>query len=367
MAIFSLLATMTSAYAWFESIHNKEADHDDFYVKRIDTPVTSVSIHEFYGVTDDEGVESYAFNPTGVTVYDENGFNDSAAVVELHKYVLEKPNHPALILFGNTAISGYESQINLKTDFSYLVANDNFLAGKTTTKAELDALENKVTNGYYRVSKDESQSRKTYLYQYNGSSLQSASVATYATLDTAANRVAANNNKYFLVVDDEKHGNVATIYQYKDATASFEMVWCDLGNSALSETSPLSSAVEFHTLTFTSTLADMRSTRDIQFETFNDLNQDYDYEKRTSQSCIAIPTTDVNSGNKHSFTNFTGDETFDYGKEVNVFRGDVTGITYIGIVVDYDKLSLEYLFSHNLGNEALNNGLTFKCDWITEF
>ena len=366
MAVFSLLATMTSAYAWFESIRNQDTDNENFYINRLDSPVTSISIHDFYGETDDEGAKSFAFDPVGISVYSDGTFNNGAPVVELNKYILEKPNHPVLILFKNEEVSGLESQINLKTEFAYLGSGENFLAGKTNTKAELDAL-GKVTNGYYRVVTDESHSNSTYLYQYNGSSLQSRSYASYAALDVAENRISSNNNKYFLVVDDEDHGDVATIYQYKDATASFEMVWCDLGNSANSETNPLSSAVQFHTFTFSTSIEDMRSTRDIQFETFDDIGQDYNYSKHTGENCIAIPTADFTDSNKHSFTNFTDDDTYDFSKELNVFRGDVTGVTYIGIVVNYDKSALEYIFSHNLGNEALNNGLEFKCDWITEF
>lgn len=365
MAIFSLLATMTSAYAWFQSTLNQGGNNEDFYIKRLDTPVTSITIHEFYGETDDGNANSFAFDPVGVSVYDGT-FDNNAQVVELNKYILEKPNHPVLILFKNEEVSGLESQINLKTEFSYLGAADNFLAGKTNTKEELNAL-SKTQNGYYLVVTDETQSNKTYLYQYVSGSLQSKSFATYADLDTAANRIAANNNKYFLVVDDEEHGGVATIYQYKDATASFDMVWCALGNAYYSETNPLSSAVQFHTFTFTEELEDMVEARDVQVESFDDIGQDYTYNKQTGKDCIAIPTADFTDSNKHSFTNFTDEETFDYSKEINVFRGDVTGVTYIGIVVNYDKYALEYIFSRNLGNEALSAGLDFKCDWITEF
>ena len=368
MAVFSLLATMTSAYAWFQSTLNQDANNENFYVKRLDTPVTSITIHEFYGETDDNGVKSYAFDPIGVTAYN-GSFNASAPVVELNKYLLEKPNHPALVLFKNASVSGFESQINLKTDFAYLGADDNFLAGKTNTKQELNAIQNKTTNGYYRVTTDESQTgnfaNKMHLYQYNGSTLTSMSFATYALLDVAANRIAANDGKYFLVVDDEEHGDVSTIYTYNNAKAAFDMVWCDLGNAASSETNPLSSAVEMHTFTFTT--ESISSTRDINVESFSDLAQDYTYTKQTGKSCIAIPKADFKDTNKHCFTNFTSDETFTYNKEVNVFRGDVNGITYIGLVVNYNTASLEYLFSHNLGNEALSNGLEFKCDWVTEF
>ena len=367
MAIFTLFATFTSAYAWFISIMNREADNDQFYVKRLDTPVTAISIHDFYGETSDAGVKSFAFNPVGVSVFSNGTFDDGARVVELNKYILEKPDHPVLILFKNDEVSGYESQINLKTDFAYLGASDDFLAGKTITKSELNSLSPKVNGGYYRVVEDETQGNKNYLYQWNGSSFESKSYAHFEDLDTPSNRVAANDGKYFLVVDDEDHGDAATIYQYVDATASFDMVWCDLGNVAYNETNPLSSAVEFHTFTFTETIENMRSSRDIQFEAFDDTAQDYNYTLHSGENCIAIPKADFTDSNRHGFTNFTDDDTFTFSKELTVFRGDVTDVTYIGIVVNYDKTALEYIFSHNLGNEALNNGLEFKCDWITEF
>ena len=111
----------------------------------------------------------------------------------------------------------------------------------------------------------------------------------------------------------------------------------------------------------------MIESRDVQFEAFDDVAQDYNYTKHTGENCIAIPTADFTASNRHSFTNFTDDDTFEFSKDLNVFRGDVTDVTYIGVVVNYDKTALEYIFSHNLGNEALNNGLEFKCDWVTEF
>ena len=367
MAIFTLFATFSSAYAWFISIVNQEADNDQFYVKRNETPVTSISIHDFYGETVDNGAHSFAFDPVGVSVYSNGQFDDEARVVTLNKYLLEKPDHPVLVLYKNEEISGYESQINLKTEFAYLGANDDFLAGKTTTKAQLTALSNKVTKGYYRVVEDESNNSKTHLYQYDGTNFVSRSYASYAALDTQSNRLPSNDGKYFLVIDDEEHGDAATMYKYIDATATFDMVWCDLGNVAYNETNPLSSAVEFHTFTFTDDLEDMIVTRDVDVETFNDVAQDYSYSTQTNKSCIAIPTASFTADNRHGFTSFTDDETFSFSKQLNVFRGDVTGVTYVGVVVNYDQTALEYVFSHNLGNEALNNGLEFKCDWVTEF
>ena len=247
-------------------------------------------------------------------------------------------------------------------------ADESFLAGKVNTYVELSAIQNKTANGYYHVTEDETHGNEDFLYQYVNGALSSVSFTTYALLDVDGNRIAANDGKYFLVVDDEKHGNASTIYQYNDAKAAFDMVWCDLGNVVYGETNPLSSAVKFHTFTFTDTIEDMRSSRDVNFESFDDIGQDYTYSKHTGENCIAISKASCNDSNRHSFTTFANEETFTrFNKEINVFRGDVTGVTYIGIVVNYDKTALEYVFSRNLGNEALNNGLEFKCDWITEF
>ena len=53
MAIFSLFTAFTSAYAWFVSTMNQDAGNENFYIKSLDTPVTAITIHDFYGETDD--------------------------------------------------------------------------------------------------------------------------------------------------------------------------------------------------------------------------------------------------------------------------------------------------------------------------
>ena len=368
MAIFSLLATMTSAYAWFVSIMNQGAENDNFYVKRLDTPVTSISIHEFYGETKDGN--SFTFNPVGVSVYENGEVVQNAAAVELNEYSLENPNHPVLILFRNEETSGLESQINLITDFSFLGANDDYIAAKLKNKAALNSL-SKTNGNYYQVTTDESQagtlSNKIVLYKYENDTLSCVTYSTFSALEAAVSQDIANNNNYYRVYADENHDGVSTVYQYRHATREFEMVWCDLGNADYSQTNPLSSAVQFHYFTFEDELEDMITTEDVMVESFNDTTSTYSYTENSSLDCIALAKSGFTASNKSSFTNFTDEETFDYSKTLNVFSGDVTGVTYVGIVVNYDQLSLEYIFSHNLGHDALNAGLDFKCDWITEF
>jgi len=299
-------------------------------------------------------------------------FDDEAATVELSQYFTEYPDHPALIMF---EVSGPHSEIFFKTDYCFL-GNDNsdFIAAKTNTKAELNGL-SKTNGNYYLVKTDESNSNKTTLYIYNNSTLTSRNIATYSALDVEGNR---NNAAYYYIENDEEHGNVATIYQYSSSTEEFTMKWIDLGiidedlDPSNDETSPLSSAVNFHYFVFDDSFEDLTVTRLVEEETFNSLYQTYSYSEPTSRSCLVINESEMlgpteEGSNQRSFTNFTSEEVFDYNNRIIAFNGDTVNKTYIGIVVNYDRYAIEYICSHNLGHQALNEGLVFKCDWITEF
>jgi len=368
MAIFTLFATMTSAYAWFASIRNEDANQEEFYVTKLDSPLNALSIHEFYGKTEGEQTSCFTFNPVGVNVFSDGQMNNGAATVELHEYSVENPNHPVLLLFNVEApgdAADFQSTIDLVTDYAYLGDDDNFITTKTYTKAELNTL-SKANDNYYQVVTDESNNNKTTLYQYVNGSLVSMTYNSLAALDVEGNKVSANNNKYFRVVDDEEHGNVSTIYQYKQATRTFEMVWIDIGDMEQDETNPLSSAVQFFYFTFEDSIEDMTSSHTVARESFNDLTNEYSYTTQTLD-CLTIPVASCNESNVSSFTSFTDEDTYEFNKELNVFSGNVVGSKYIGIVVDYNQLALEYVFFNNLGNDALNAGLKFKCDWKTEF
>ena len=369
MAIFTLFATFTSAYAWFMSIMNQDADNDQFYIKRIDTTVTSISIHAFYGETANGG--SFTFNPNGVSVFEDGEFNDEAPLVKLNEYSLESPNHPVLILFKNEESSGLEAQINLKTEYAFLGASDSYISQKVKTKAALDSL-SKVNGEYYQVTKDEAHGNRINLYKYENNTLTTVTFDSYANMVSQVSKDASNNGNYYRVHADENTteeniDGVSTVYRYNHTLRDFEMVWCDLGNADQDQTNPLSSAVEFHYFTFEDELEDMISTQDVMVESFNETTATYSYSENSALDCISIAKSGFTSSNKSSFSNFTSAESFNYSKEINVFSGDLTGVTYVGIVINYDQLALEYIFSHNLGHDALNAGLDFECDWVTIF
>ena len=195
--------------------------------------------------------------------------------------------------------------------------------------------------------------------------------ASYAALNTNEVKVAANNNKYFRVLADEEHGGVASIYKYDNVEKAFNLVWIDLGDADKGETNPLSSVVNFHYVFFSGengTLAELRQDLDVSVESYTALTDTYSYVETQDVTCIpALISEATDDERKTSFTNFTDADTFDPRQKINVFEGEVRNYTYIGVVVNYDPLALEYIFSHNLGHSALNAGLQFVCDWITEF
>lgn len=374
MAIFTLFATFTSAYAWFQSIRNEDANNEDFYITQLDSPLKGLSIHEYYGKTSGESTSCFTFNPTGVSIYADGSLVNNPATVELHEYSLDDPNHPVLLMFQVDApedATDFQAAVNLITDYAYLGAHDDFINAKTATKEALTALSNKVTSGYYQVVADESRSNKTTLYQYDGSNLVNMTYTTFAALNVDANKIADNADKYFRVDAIDATNNVSAIYQYKLSSRTFDMVWIDIGNKLSNQANPLSSAVEFHYFTFTADLEHLPTTHTItrEIETYNSSAYEYSLttEVQSDVSCIAIPTASFTNDNKSSFTTFQNDDTPVFTKELNVFSGNVAGCTYIGIVVDYDQLALEYIFSRYLGHNSLNAGLKFKCDWKTEF
>ena len=326
----------------------------------------------------DEKATSFAFNPVGKQIYDnETGaFNTGENyAVSLNPYFVEKPHHPVLILY---KVAGYRTRIDLETDYCYLGNDTDFIVAKFATKALLDTAEaagNLDAGSYYEVINDVNFSNKPALYRMD----ESISCVTYdhfgidednieATyIDSDAIKVNANDGRYFRVQEDENHGNVSSIYQYHKSSKTFELVWLDLGNSDESKTNPLSSVVDFYSLEFVEESASaMATTTYVARETYNDQQQDYNYNNGYL-SCISITQSSLNDDNISSFTNFSDAETYDYEKTISVYDRDTTNYNYIGIVVDYDQIALEYIFSQNIGHDALNAGLVFVCDWITKF
>ena len=210
-----------------------------------------------------------------------------------------------------------------------------------------------VANGAYQ--RIDLETDFSFLAEDSGYSLKTT-VATFAALNSLDKATLANGD-YIKVTADEGHGGVSTIYKYISATRSYDMVWIDLNSGD----NPLSSVVQFHSFEFSGTIAENTETYDL-----NVVNEYGHTVKENDVDGITIDTADFTTTNKSAFADFEDEDTYEYNKEINVYDGDVRGLTYVGIVVNYNSLALEYIFSKYLGHDYLSDGLTFKCDWTTK-
>ncbi len=304
MAIFSLMACFTATYAWFNAVKNKSFGVDNFGVVAVDTSVTAISVHQFLGTSDDGN--SYCFNPTPdhSIVWDDGSGTDSTGFT-MDTYSLNDPHHPVLFLF---AVSGISQVIDLVTDYSYL-------------------------------ANDEPESTKEDVANYDA-----LIAGTYV------------NNDIIQVDNDNRHGGSKTKYKYvvpSEGDPYFEMVWIDI---ALNN-NPLSSIIVSHYFLFEDDPSDNEGTYQKQNKVINEV----------STSCLPIDVSGFLDSNSASFVEFDGNNV-NFNKRVKLFDGDISGMTHIGIVVDYFNESLEYIYSFFLGHDALNNenGLHFRCDWTME-
>lgn len=188
----------------------------------------------------------------------------------------------------------------------------------------------------------------TYLAQNKPESTKT-DVGTYALLN-AYDKSTLTNGDLIGVTADEGHGGGKTVYRYVSATSSYEMVWIDLKVNG----NPMSSVVQFHSFEFTGANIDaIKGDKLIN---------------GVSTSGINIAESAFTNSNKSEFAKFSNVDTFTYDKKITAYQGDVSGITYVGIVIDYNSLALQYIFSKYLGSDALSSGedITFSCDWVTK-
>lgn len=362
MAVFSLLVSITGAYAWFVGVRDSDNRGDDFVVTG-NASINAVYIVPFLGETSGEATAAYTFDVNNMVTAFDGDYNNSANSVMLNQYSLENPNHPILMLF---KVDGTAATIRFTTDYCFLGNNrDEFIYGKTATKSDLNSL-SKTAGKYYEVVADETMSDQTSLYYFTGSQLENRTVSSYTALENLS-LSAGNDGDYYRVLSDNNHNNVSSIYQYNASAREFEMVWINLGNSVSHQNNPLSSAVNFHYFTFDQEIAGLTTQHTVNVETYNPVNEAFSYSIQNNQSCIAIPKNQLTDSNKSSFTNFKQNDDYRYRNEVVPFSGDVDGQIYVGVLVNYDSLAIEYICSNNLGHEALNAGLSFICDWKTEF
>lgn len=246
VVLFTLLVSFVGIFAWFEATRTIDNKGDDFKVQKVGGSVTSFSIHEYYGVTED-GL-TWGFNPVAEKTVNLNSSTPVSGSLRMGAFSLENPDHPVLILF---AVSGEYELIKAKTSSEYLASED-------------------------------------------------------ATIQ-------AENN-------------------------------------------PLSSVVESYNKTFN------YDPKDVSKRTTGNLK--HENGTTSSETYMAIPTSVKST--KESFVSFdnTGKATF--SKEVTFYSGDVSNVSYVGVIVNYNTESLIYISSYHLGNSLLVDGLDFKCDWNLE-
>ena len=117
---------------------------------------------------------------------------------------------------------------------------------------------------------------------------------------------------------------------------------------------PLSSVIESQSLTFA---VDPKVNGNVTGNLVNELGN--------TVSRTYMPIIKNQLSEKKSFVKFNGNAV-DYKKEAKLFEGDITDKTFVGLIINYNSESLNYISSYYLGNSYLIEGLGFSCDWSLE-
>ena len=95
MCVFTACVAATSVLAWFSTNKNVNADRGHFSIAKVDSAVTAITVHDFYGSTQDES--EFGFNPTPnhTITWDDHDGSDSGEFV-MGSYSLNDPHHPVM-------------------------------------------------------------------------------------------------------------------------------------------------------------------------------------------------------------------------------------------------------------------------------
>ena len=305
MSIFTLFSVFSASLAWFEMIKNVDGDANNMPIKKAESSISSISVHDFYGMTADES--EFGFNPVAnhTISWNDHAGTDSTGFT-MGKYSLDDPHHPVLFLF---ALNGGAESIRFVTNSTY-IANDE--------------PEETVT------------------------------VATYADLGTYEEGTIVK------VTADENHEGVPTKYQY--TSSEFVLKWIELS----AEKNPLSSVAVTHYFLFADDPRD--NTGDNKTKTGELVVDDGEGGKTTeSKTYVPLASSSFTDSNKSSFVSFDSNWNPSFQESISVFDGNTTGYEYLGVTLDYYADSLEYISYYFLGHALLNDGLGFVCDWSLEF
>ena len=308
IATFSLVAAITSTVAWFIMANKVKSSDIQVVVDDPSDSVGEISFHKYLGLSTDK---YYLFNPTPeakLIIENHNIDIDADSSFEgitLDTYTADDRHHPLLML------------LKLKKDTLTLYAKTEhpFIA---EFKPETDA-----------------------------------TVATHGALSHVNTTSFVGGEKY-LVTSDEVNGGkdgskyLSTAYEWNAASKTWNMIWTELASAG----NPLSSVIETYFFMFSFETPAKGAT------TTHELNG-------TNPSSIAVKQSDCNESNQSSFVQFSSGSYTNFSKQITFYEGTVVeGTVYLGIIVDYYTLALEYVSSYFLGDPHVSEGMNFKCDWL---
>ena len=299
MCVFTACVAATSVLAWFSTNKNVNADRGHFSIAKVDSAVTAITVHDFYGSTQDGN--EFGFNPTAnhTITWDDHDGSDSGEFI-MGSYSLNDPHHPVMFLF---EVDGSNERITLKTDSTYLA---------------------KIEPAF------------------------TESVATYSALSTYAEGTMVE-----VAADETRHG-CKSVYRYNGS--EFELQWVDL----LQDNNPLSSIINTHYVLFEDDPTDNQGNT--KTKTGNLILDDVSQ----SRTYVPVQTSQLTNEKRASFVSFDNQGEPVFTSSINLFQGSTRGYTHLGIIIDYNIDSLEYLYAFFLGHRFLNAGLGFICDWSME-
>lgn len=336
VTIFSLLSVCTGVFAWFATVRERKQTSDDFVVTRIESTVSSICIYQYLGESEVEGGTTYfGFNPTPYGVLDVEGsdvnVSSGSPVINLDQYSIDDPHHPCLLIFETSERSTRVVADTLKPFLAKAKPGADNLASSNIVAFQslLEGKKSGASDGeIFEVTNDETQE---------------------AEYEEVINEVIVRKK-------------IKTRYAYNATTDDFDLVWMDL---AMYD-NPLSSAVIFNWVTFNG--LPTATNKNLFLYESDGFGGKIRKEESESTSCIAIDRKDLDENDESAFVTFTG-AVPSYDPTTIIFDGgDIDNeveFTHVGIVVDYNQLALEYLFSCYIGHPYLSGGISFKCDWKT--
>ena len=347
VVIFSLGVAVLGAFAWYVAKMASKNSSDNFEVTNLSGSALSISLHKWYGsATSNENI--WGFNPTPETVVDFDSNMSNRFVFEMEQYELLDQDHPVLFLI---QVSGNHEVIKATTDCCFVASTPTEIKKTFATYTSLSGTG--LSNGnYVLVTADEnydSTNKPTTLRKYNGSSFANVTYATKTALDAAleadTSHTTFTDGACFGVVADNEHNNSTTAYRYDLSSNKLTMIYFKLE----SEHNPLSSAVKFNCLQYS---YDPKSSQ----------TQSYSFEDYGTKTCIPInKTTLTDTKSFVTVNNSTGTSSF--VNDINIFNDDIEDTSFIGLVMNYNPSSLEYICSYFLGDPILEGDLGFSCDW----